>query len=280
MHRAHRRSWNRDCVPGRRARGRRRQGVLLVGPNGAGKTTLLLTIAGLLPAQDGTVAVDGVPDPARPSLGGQPAGVVLVPDNRCLFTTLTVEENLRIAAGRGDSPGALLDVFPALEKRWHLQAASLSGGEQQMLAMARALIQQPKVLLVDEMSMGLAPIVVEYLFAAVRRIASDHDCAVVLVEQHVDLALEVADDAAVLNRGSIVLRGSSADLARVSRPPRAGLLRRRFQPACDGLRWRRRLDTQGCGHLRLTLRWMARSTVTRGPPSSPCSRARSARRRG
>ena len=99
-------------------------------------------------------------------------------------------------------------MFPALEKRWRLPAGALSGGEQQMLAMARALIQQPKVLLVDEMSMGLAPLVVEALFETVRRIASDHGAAIVLVEQHVNLALEVADEAAVLNRGTIVLRGT------------------------------------------------------------------------
>ena len=106
----------------------------------------------------------------------------------------------------------MLDVFPALEKRWRLPAGALSGGEQQMLAMARALIQQPKVLLVDEMSMGLAPLVVEALFDTVRRIASDHGAAIVLVEQHVKLALDVADEAAVLNRGTIVLRGTADEL--------------------------------------------------------------------
>jgi branched-chain amino acid transport system ATP-binding protein len=189
--------------------------LALLGPNGAGKSTLLLTIAGLLKAHGGTVAVDGTPLRRGQAAAANRAGVVLVPDNRCLFTTLTVEENLRVASQRGGpAPRELLDVFPVLETRWHLQAGALSGGEQQMLVMARAMIQQPTVLLVDEMSLGLAPLVVEGLFGTVRRIASDHACAVVLVEQHVGLALEVADAAAVLNRGSIVLEGPAPDVAR------------------------------------------------------------------
>ena len=187
----------------------------LLGPNGAGKTTLLLTIAGLLKSHAGTVAVDGAPLRRGQAAAANRAGVVLVPDNRSLFTSLTVEENLRVASQRGGpAPRDLLDVFPSLEARWHLQAGALSGGEQQMLVMARAMVQQPKVLLIDEMSMGLAPLVVEELFATVRRIASDQACAVVLVEQHVGLALEVADAAAVLNRGSIVLEGAAAEVAR------------------------------------------------------------------
>jgi len=191
--------------------------LALVGPNGAGKTTLLLTLAGLLPARTGTVAVDGaVVRNGRPSVASK-AGVVLVPDDRCLFTAMTVEENLRVAARKkGPAPRDMLDVFPSLEKRWTLRAGALSGGEQQMLAMARALIQEPKVLLVDELSMGLAPMVVESLFQAVERITVEHRCAVVLVEQHVTIALEVADRAAVLNRGAIVLEGAASDLA--SRP--------------------------------------------------------------
>jgi branched-chain amino acid transport system ATP-binding protein len=187
--------------------------LTLLGPNGAGKTTLLLTVSGLLPAQEGTVAVDGtVVRNGRPSLASS-AGVALVPDDRCLFTTMTVEENLRVAARKnGPGPRDMLDVFPALEKRWDLDAGSLSGGEQQMLAMARALIQEPKVLLVDEMSMGLAPLVVEALFEAVRGIAADHGCAVVLVEQHVNVALGVADRAAVLSHGDLVLDRDAATL--------------------------------------------------------------------
>ena len=185
----------------------------LLGPNGAGKTTLLLTIAGLLTAKAGEVSVDGNRlKPGRPSLAGK-AGVVLVPDNRALFTDLTVEENLTVARHRGGpSPRDMLDIFPALDARWTLRAGALSGGEQQMLAMARALIQEPRVLLIDEMSMGLAPMIVETLFATVSRIATDHGCAVLLVEQHVSLALHVADSATVLNRGAVVLRGPAADL--------------------------------------------------------------------
>jgi branched-chain amino acid transport system ATP-binding protein len=187
--------------------------LALLGPNGAGKTTLLLTLAGLLPAQGGTAAVDGVALRSGRAAAASRAGVVLVPDNRCLFTSLTVEENLEVARRRpGAAPRELLDLFPALEKRLRLPAGALSGGEQQMLVMARALIQQPKVLLIDEMSMGLAPRVVEVLFDTVRQIARDHSTAIVLVEQHVGLALQVADEAAVLNRGSIVLHGPAADL--------------------------------------------------------------------
>jgi branched-chain amino acid transport system ATP-binding protein len=187
--------------------------LALLGPNGAGKSTLLLTLAGLLPARAGTVAVDGATLRSGNPVAASRAGVVLVPDNRSLFTTLTVDENLEVARRRnGPAPRELLDVFPALEKRWRLTAGALSGGEQQMLAMARALIQQPKVLLVDEMSMGLAPLVVETLFDTVQRIASDHGAAIVLVEQHVNLALKVADEAAVLNRGTIVLRGGAGEL--------------------------------------------------------------------
>jgi branched-chain amino acid transport system ATP-binding protein len=187
--------------------------LALLGPNGAGKSTLLLTLAGLLPARGGTVAVDGARLRNGNPVAASRAGVVLVPDNRSLFTTLTVDENLEVARRRnGPAPRELLDVFPALGKRWRLTAGALSGGEQQMLAMARALIQQPKVLLVDEMSMGLAPLVVETLFDTVQRIASDHGAAIVLVEQHVSLALKVADEAAVLNRGTIVLRGAADDL--------------------------------------------------------------------
>jgi len=186
----------------------------VLGPNGAGKTTLLLTIAGLLSAHAGSIAIDGNELKTGRATAAGRAGVVLVPDNRELFTTLTVEENLRVASGRrGPEPRSMLALFPALEPRWKLRAGALSGGEQQMLAMARALIQRPKVLLVDELSMGLAPIIVERLFDAIRRVASDDGCAVVFVEQYVGLALKVADSVSVLNHGGVVLSGAARNIA-------------------------------------------------------------------
>jgi branched-chain amino acid transport system ATP-binding protein len=189
--------------------------LALLGPNGAGKTTLLLTLAGLLPAHSGTMRAGGRPLRNGRAAAANKAGVVLVPDNRSLFTTLTVEENLRVARRRGGRPplDVLGELFPALADRRHLRAGALSGGEQQMLAIARALIQQPTVLLVDELSMGLAPLIVQTLYQTVHRIAKDHGCAVVVVEQHVNLALEYADHAAVLNRGTIVLRAPASQLA-------------------------------------------------------------------
>ena len=142
------------------------------------------------------------------------AGVVLVPDNRELFTKLTVEENLRVPARRGDEGiAAMFKLFPVLEERRDLPAGALSGGEQQMLAIARAMIQRPKVLLVDELSMGLAPMIVERLFNAVRQAATNRGCAVVFVEQYVHLALQVADRATVISRGEVVLSGTAAELA-------------------------------------------------------------------
>ncbi|UDY36639.1 ABC transporter ATP-binding protein [Dermatobacter hominis] len=198
------------------------QVLTLLGPNGAGKTTLLLTLAGLLPARAGSVSVDGVELRNASATQANRHGVVLVPDNRCLFTSLTVEQNLAVPRRRGGpTPRDMLSTFPALERRWKVSAGALSGGEQQMLAMARALIQEPKVLLIDEMSMGLAPLVVESLFQAVRAIAAEHGTAIVLVEQHVKLSLEVADEAIVLNHGQVVLRDRAESLRHDDRVERA-----------------------------------------------------------
>ena len=187
--------------------------VAILGPNGAGKTTLLSTMCGLLPRQGGTVHVGDRELKSGRAAAASRAGLVLVPDDRSLFPSLSVRDNIRSACARRHDPrDEVLELFPALGARWKLHAGALSGGEQQMLAVARALVQKPRVLLVDEMSMGLAPLIVEHLLPVVRRIADDTGAVVVLVEQHVGLALEVADEALVLVHGEVALRGSAADL--------------------------------------------------------------------
>jgi branched-chain amino acid transport system ATP-binding protein len=186
----------------------------VLGPNGAGKTTLLLTIAGLLPAHGGSVAVDGSQLPTGKATAAARAGIVLVPDDRALFTTLTVDENLRVPARRDDTQiEAMFELFPQLAERRALRAGALSGGEQQMLTMARALIQQPKVLLVDELSMGLAPALVHRLFTTLRQFATEQSCAVVFVEQYAHIALEFAEQALVLYRGRVALQGTANEVA-------------------------------------------------------------------
>ncbi|MBT2272011.1 ABC transporter ATP-binding protein [Rhodococcus qingshengii] len=197
----------------------------LLGPNGAGKTTTLTTLAGLLPWFAGEVTVDG-----RAIRSGHPgdavkAGMVLVPDDRALFRQLSTENNLRLALGRGfRRRGALdgvLEYFPSLEKRLKISAGRLSGGEQQMLAIGRAILQRPKVLLIDELSMGLAPVIVDEILTVLRRLARDDGVSVLLVEQHVHLALGVADEAIVMVHGQVVDTASAAvlraDPARVER---------------------------------------------------------------
>ena len=213
----------------------------LLGPNGAGKTTLLLTLAGLLPGLGGSVTLGGEQGGGQQVRGGRARavarmGLVLVPDDRSLFTQLTVRDNLALARRRhGSTVDQVLDFFPALGRRLKVAAGQLSGGEQQMLALGRAMIQDPRVLLVDELSMGLAPVIVEQLLPVVRRIAEDTGAAVVLVEQHVRLALDVADRAVVLVHGETVL-SDSAD--RLAADP--GLLERAYlgERAPDPVPWR------------------------------------------
>jgi len=181
--------------------------LTILGPNGAGKTTLLMTLAGFLPPRAGTITLNGEPVKGSSPRRMNQAGMILIPDFRALFTELTPIQNLKLAAARGADLDPVLELFPALQRREKLRVGDLSGGEQQMLAIARALVQSPKLLLIDEMSMGLAPVAVESLMPVIRRVADEHGASVIMVEQHVQLALEVADEAMVMVHGSIVLSG-------------------------------------------------------------------------
>jgi branched-chain amino acid transport system ATP-binding protein len=180
--------------------------LTILGPNGAGKTTLLMTLAGFLPPRAGTITFNGQPVRGSSPRRMNRSGLVLVPDFRALFTELTPIQNLKLAA-KGADLDPVLQLFPALQRREKLRVGDLSGGEQQMLAIARALVQSPKLLLIDEMSMGLAPVAVESLMPVIRQVADEHGASVIMVEQHVQLALEAADEAMVLVHGSIVLSG-------------------------------------------------------------------------
>ncbi len=196
--------------------------VALLGANGAGKTTTLLTVSGLLPRLGGEVEVLGVAQPLRKRARVRDVwalarrGVAHVPEDRGLFFDLTAAENLRLGHRGRRAPvtmDQILGWFPALEKVLDRKAGLLSGGEQQMLALARAIIGRPKLLLVDELSLGLAPIIVEELLPVLRSVADETGMGMLVVEQHVALVLAMADRACVLSRGEIVASGSAADLA-------------------------------------------------------------------
>jgi branched-chain amino acid transport system ATP-binding protein len=184
--------------------------VTLLGPNGAGKTTTLLALSGELPLLSGQVFLDGEPTKA-PLYRRARNGLTFVTEEKSVFMGLTTRDNLRVA---GVKTEVALDLFPELERRLSVRAGLLSGGEQQMLTLARALSRSPKLLMADELSMGLAPLVVKRLLDAVRTAASDQGTAVLLVEQHVRKALKYADRVYVMRRGRIELEGTGAEMRR------------------------------------------------------------------
>ena len=186
------------------------QVLTVLGPNGAGKTTLLEALAGVIPFR-GAVHLDGH-DLARMSRTARArAGLSLVEQGRAIFPSLTVEENLRVVGADDADLERAFELFPPLADRRRSDSLLLSGGEQQMLVLARAIACRPKVLMIDEMSLGLAPVIVRRLMPTVRRLA-DAGVAIVLVEQFARLALEVADEAVVLAAGRPTYSGSAAEL--------------------------------------------------------------------
>ncbi len=187
--------------------------LAVLGRNGMGKTTLLTTIMGLTRLFDGTLRWQGAQLGSMPPHRRARAGLGWVPQERVIFPDLTVEENLTVAARAGHWDLArIFDFFPKIKERRRNMGGELSGGEQQMLAIARALMLNPKLLLLDEPMEGLAPIIVEELAAAIPRMATESGLSVILVEQHAELALRITESAIVLERGRIVHRAASQQL--------------------------------------------------------------------
>jgi branched-chain amino acid transport system ATP-binding protein len=183
----------------------------LLGPNGAGKTTLLSAVAGLLPVRSGEIRWAGRDVEDMPPDDRARSGMLLIPERRGIFATLSVRNNLDVFTGHRGDPSAAFEAFPILGQRLDQLAGSLSGGEQQMLAMSRALLQQPQLLLLDEISLGLAPRVTRLLFDVVAGLA-ESGVTVVLVEQHLPDALRLADLVYVLSRGEVAFAGEPAEL--------------------------------------------------------------------
>lgn len=192
--------------------------VALVGSNGAGKSTTLRTISGLLKPERGSIRFEGQPITHKPAWEIAALGIAHVPEGRRLFTRLSVLENLRLGAYTQSDPQRIHDaiekmftLFPVLGKRRHQRAGTLSGGEQQMLAIARALMSQPRLLMLDEPSLGLAPILVDEIFETLKKINAE-GTTILLVEQNVREALEIADWGYVLQTGSTVMEGPAAQI--------------------------------------------------------------------
>jgi branched-chain amino acid transport system ATP-binding protein len=187
------------------------QVTALLGPNGAGKTTLVLALAGLLPIAAGDVSLDGVPLRGQRPEDIRSLGLAAVPEGHRVLTKLTVDENVRVAAAAPGEIERAWSAFPELGPLRSRVAGLLSGGEQQMLALAQALVARPRIVLVDEMSLGLAPLVVHRLMRVVTDLAAD-GVGVLLVEQFTNVALTIAQRAYVFNRGKTTFTGTAAQL--------------------------------------------------------------------
>ena len=199
---------NRAVVQGVNLKVHQGEVVCLLGPNGAGKTTTLLTIAGELTPVDGIVMFGNTPTFTPMYQRIRRGGIGLVTEERLVFTKLSARDNLRVGGG---SVEAALELFPELEPRLGVRGGMLSGGEQQMLALARALSRQPSILLADELSLGLAPIIVDRLLGAVRKVADATGTGALIVEQHARKALAVSDRMYLMARGQILLELPAAE---------------------------------------------------------------------
>lgn len=191
--------------------------VTLIGANGAGKSSTLRAIAGLVKASSGSIFFDGEDITSLPTAKRVAKGITLCPEGRHVFPDMTVLENIKIGAYlRNDSLEEDIQkvyrLFPRLEERHWQLAGTLSGGEQQMLAVARGLMSNPKILMLDEPSLGLAPIIVQEIFNIIKRINQEQGITVLLIEQNANMALKVADRAYVMETGSITMTGTGAEL--------------------------------------------------------------------
>ena len=190
----------------------------LIGSNGAGKSTTLRTVAGLLPVAEGSITFDGDPIETLPTDQRVDLGVVMVPEGRLIFAEMSVEENLRLGAftsrardNTADNLAKINDLFPRLHNRRNQAGGTLSGGEQQMLALGRGLMAEPRVLLLDEPSLGLAPVMAQHIFEIIEELRRT-GLTILLAEQDVHRTLEVSDHAYVLESGEIALNGPSAQM--------------------------------------------------------------------
>ena len=189
--------------------------VAIMGRNGMGKTTLMKSLMGILPTKSGSVSMDGAELSALPSYERVAKGLAYVPQGRMIFSTMTVKENIEtglVVSGGSEVPEDIYELFPVLLEMKGRRGGNLSGGQQQQLAIARALATKPKVLLLDEPTEGIQPSIIKDIERAIRRLAAEGGMAILLVEQYYDFARSLADRYVVLSRGEVIKAGKGADM--------------------------------------------------------------------